>query len=148
MPSARSAYGGWWWWAGVCVGLWCQRGWVVNLIPGVLTWNGLCLRHIPTVTAAHWSGASVPRIPVCSGGWRAPNWVKCYSWRIHTYLSRVYSTWWRDDWLTSSRLQSPPPPTFHPLKRQRGRSSRAAGGMPPGTSSLRRNDKVYSQKLC
>ena len=104
MPSARSAYGGWWWWSGVCVGLGCQQGWVGNVILGVLTWICLFLRHPLTVASAHWSGASAPGIPVCSGGWGAPKWSKSYSWRIHTSLSRFASTWWPGDWLTSSRL--------------------------------------------
>ena len=133
MPSDRSAYGGWWWWAGVCVVLRCRWGWVGNLIPGVLTWIGLALSHTLTVAAAHWSGAPAPRIPVCSGEWRAPKWSQSYSWRIHTSLSRADSTWWIGNWITSSRLPWPPPPTVHPPRKQRGRSSGAAGGMPPDT---------------
>ena len=109
LPSARSAYGGWWWWAGVCMGLGCRRGWVGNVIPGVLTWIGLALRHPPTVAAAHWSSASAPRIPACSGGWRAPKWSQSYSWRIHTSPSRVASTWCPGDWIPSSMFPSPPP---------------------------------------
>ena len=131
--SARSACGGWWWWAGVCIGLKCRWGWVVIVIPVVLTWIGLALHHLPTVAAAHWSSAPAPEILVCSGGWRAPKWLQSYSWHIHMSLSRVASTWWLDDWLASSRLSSPPPPAVHLPRRQRGVSSGAAGGMPPST---------------
>ena len=135
MPSPRSSYGGWWWWASVCMIFGCWRGWVGSVIPGVLTWIGLVLRHPPTVAAAHWSGTSVPGIPVCSGGWHTPKWSQSYSWHIHTYLSRINSTWWPGDWLTSSGLTLPPPPAVHPPRRQRGRNAGAAGGMPPGTSA-------------
>ena len=102
MPYPRSACGGWWWWAGVCVVLWCWREWVGSVSPGMLTWIGLALRHPTTLAAAHWSGAPAPRIPVCSGGWRAPKWSQSYSWRIHTSLSRTASTWWPGDWLSFS----------------------------------------------
>ena len=91
------------------MGLGCRRGWVGIVIPGVLTRIGLALHHPPNVATAHWSGVPAPRIPVCSGGWCAPKWSQSYSWRIHTSLIRVASTWWPGEWLTYSRLRSPPP---------------------------------------
>ena len=101
----------------------------------VITWIGLALRHIPTVAAAHWSGAPSLGIPVCSSGWRVPKWSQYYSWRIHTSLSRVAFTWWPGDWITSSMLTLPPPPAVHLPSRKRGRSAGAAGNMTPSTSS-------------
>ena len=133
MPSTFSAFGGRWLWAVVCGGLGCQGEWFCCVSPGVLTWICLALRHPPTVAASHWSGTPAPGIPVCSGGWRAPKWSQFYSWCIRTSLSRIASTWWPGDWLTFSGLPSPPPPAVHPLRRQRGRSAVAAGGMPPDT---------------
>ena len=99
--SARSACGRWWSWVGVCVGLGCRRGWVGNVIPGVITWIGLALRHPLTVAAAHWSSSPEPGTSVCSGGWRTPKCSQSYSWCIHMSFSRAASTWWQCDWLTS-----------------------------------------------
>ena len=65
----------------------------------------------------------------------ARKWSQSYSWCIHTSSSRVASTCWPGDWLTSSRLPSNPPTAVHLPRRQRGRSAGAAGGMPPITSS-------------
>ena len=101
MPSYRSSFGGWWWWAGVWVRLGCWGEWIGLVSPGVLTWIVLALHHPPTVAAAHLSGASAPGISVWKGGWRAPKWSESYSWRIRTTLSRIASTWWSGDWLTS-----------------------------------------------
>ena len=108
------------------LGAWCPLG--------ALTWLGLAQRRLPTVANVHWSGARAPWILRCTGVWRAPTWWLFYYWLTHTSSSKVAATWWTVDWLSYSGFMLPPHPAVHPPRQQRGRSTCAAGGMPPGTS--------------